>query len=90
MHGDEWHIERNIDVGRNLLFSQDDKLTVSGTIEKLSEIASTAAAAVEEQSAATQEISRKVQQAARNPQCERANRRPTFKVTFCSCWPLRA
>jgi methyl-accepting chemotaxis protein len=37
---------------------------ISGTIEKLSEIASTIAAAVEEQGAATQEISRNVQQAA--------------------------
>jgi len=38
--------------------------TISGTIEKLSEISSTIAAAVEEQGAATQEISRNVQQAA--------------------------
>jgi methyl-accepting chemotaxis protein len=37
---------------------------ISGTIEKLSEISSTIAAAVEEQGAATQEISRNVQQAA--------------------------
>ena len=37
---------------------------ISGTIEKLSEIASTIAAAVEEQGAATQEISRNVQRAA--------------------------
>ena len=37
---------------------------ISGTIERLSEIASTIAAAVEEQGAATQEISRNVQQAA--------------------------
>jgi len=37
---------------------------ISGTIEKLSEIASAIAAAVEEQGAATQEISRNVQQAA--------------------------
>jgi len=37
---------------------------ISGTIEKLSEIASTIASAVEEQGAATQEISRNVQQAA--------------------------
>ena len=37
---------------------------ISGTIEKLSEIASTIAAAVEEQGAATQEISRNVTQAA--------------------------
>jgi len=41
---------------------------ISGTIEKLSEIASTIAAAVEEQGAATQEISRNVQQAARGTQ----------------------
>jgi methyl-accepting chemotaxis protein len=37
---------------------------ISGTIERLSEIASTIAAAVEEQGAATHEISRNVQQAA--------------------------
>jgi len=37
---------------------------ISGTIERLSEISSTIAAAVEEQGAATQEISRNVQQAA--------------------------
>jgi methyl-accepting chemotaxis protein len=37
---------------------------ISGTIEKLSEIASTIASAVEEHGAATQEISRNVQQAA--------------------------
>src|SRR3954468_15665990 len=37
---------------------------ISGTIEKLSEISSTIAAAVEEQGAATQETSRNVQQAA--------------------------
>jgi methyl-accepting chemotaxis protein len=37
---------------------------ISGTIERLSEIASTIASAVEEQGAATQEISRNVQQAA--------------------------
>jgi methyl-accepting chemotaxis protein len=36
---------------------------ISGTIERLSEIASAIAAAVEEQGAATQEISRNVQQA---------------------------
>ena len=40
---------------------------ISGTIEKLSEISSTIAAAVEEQGAATQEISRNVQQASREP-----------------------
>ncbi|MGJ4927542.1 methyl-accepting chemotaxis protein [Bradyrhizobium sp. HKCCYLS2038] len=38
--------------------------TITGTIERLSEISSTIAAAVEEQGAATQEISRNVQQAA--------------------------
>jgi methyl-accepting chemotaxis protein len=38
---------------------------IGGTIEKLSEISSTIAAAVEEQGAATQEISRNVQQAAK-------------------------
>jgi methyl-accepting chemotaxis protein len=38
---------------------------ISGTIERLSEIASTIAAAVEEQGAATQEISRNVQHASR-------------------------
>jgi methyl-accepting chemotaxis protein len=37
---------------------------IGGTIQKLSEVASTIAAAVEEQGAATQEISRNVQQAA--------------------------
>jgi methyl-accepting chemotaxis protein len=37
---------------------------IAGTIEKMSEIASTIAAAVEEQGAATQEIARNVQQAA--------------------------
>ena len=37
---------------------------ISGTIARLSEISSTVAAAVEEQGAATQEISRNVQQAA--------------------------
>jgi methyl-accepting chemotaxis protein len=41
---------------------------ISGTIEKLSEIASTIASAVEEQGAATQEISRNVQQAAQGTQ----------------------
>jgi methyl-accepting chemotaxis protein len=41
---------------------------ISGTIERLSEIASTIAAAVEEQGAATQEISRNVQQAAQGTQ----------------------
>jgi methyl-accepting chemotaxis protein len=41
---------------------------IGGTIEKLSEIASTIAAAVEEQGAATQEISRNVQQAAHGTQ----------------------
>jgi methyl-accepting chemotaxis protein len=39
--------------------------TISGTIERLSEISSAIAAAVEEQGAATQEIARNVQQAAR-------------------------
>jgi methyl-accepting chemotaxis protein len=41
---------------------------ISGTIERLAEIASTIAAAVEEQGAATQEISRNVQQAAQGTQ----------------------
>ncbi len=41
---------------------------ISGTIEKLSEISSTIASAVEGQGAATQEISRNVQQAARGTQ----------------------
>ena len=41
---------------------------ISGTIERLSEISSTIAAAVEEQGAATQEISRNVQQAAQGTQ----------------------
>ncbi|CCE02528.1 methyl-accepting chemotaxis protein [Bradyrhizobium sp. STM 3809] len=47
--------------------------TISGTIERLSEISSTIAAAVEEQGAATQEISRNVQQAARGTQQVSAN-----------------
>ena len=42
--------------------------TISGTIEKLSEISSAIAAAVEEQGAATQEIARNVQQAAQGTQ----------------------
>jgi methyl-accepting chemotaxis protein len=46
---------------------------ISGTIEKLSEIASTIAAAVEEQGAATQEISRNVQQASQGTQQVSAN-----------------
>jgi methyl-accepting chemotaxis protein len=46
---------------------------ISGTIERLSEIASTIAAAVEEQGAATQEISRNVQQAALGTQQVSAN-----------------
>jgi methyl-accepting chemotaxis protein len=46
---------------------------ISGTIEKLSEIASTIAAAVEEQGAATQEISRNVQQAAQGTHDVSAN-----------------
>ena len=41
---------------------------IGGTIEKLSEISATIASAVEEQGAATQEISRNVQQAARGTQ----------------------
>jgi methyl-accepting chemotaxis protein len=41
---------------------------ISGTIERLSEIASTIAVAVEEQGASTQEISRNVQQAAHGTQ----------------------
>ncbi|WP_257169246.1 methyl-accepting chemotaxis protein [Bradyrhizobium sp. SRS-191] len=47
--------------------------TISGTIERLSEIASAIAAAVEEQGAATQEISRNVQQAAHGTQEVSAN-----------------
>ncbi|BAM91037.1 putative sensory transducer protein [Bradyrhizobium oligotrophicum S58] len=47
--------------------------TISGTIERLSEIASAIAAAVEEQGAATQEISRNVQQAAQGTQQVSAN-----------------
>jgi methyl-accepting chemotaxis protein len=46
---------------------------ISGTIERLSEIASTIAAAMEEQGAATQEISRNVQQAAQGTQHVSAN-----------------
>lgn len=41
---------------------------ISGTIERLSEISSTIAAAVEEQGTATQEISRNIQQAAQGTQ----------------------
>jgi methyl-accepting chemotaxis protein len=41
---------------------------ISGSIEKLSEVASTIAAAVEEQGAATQQIARNVQQAAQGTQ----------------------
>ena len=41
---------------------------ISGTIERLSEISSSVAAAVEEQGAATQEIARNVQQAAQGTQ----------------------
>ncbi|MGC2778886.1 MAG: methyl-accepting chemotaxis protein [Bradyrhizobium sp.] len=47
--------------------------TISGTIERLSEIASAIAAAVEEQGAATQEIARNVQQAASGTQQVSAN-----------------
>ncbi len=46
---------------------------ISSTIERLSEIASTIAAAVEEQGAATQEIARNVQQAAQGTQQVSAN-----------------
>jgi methyl-accepting chemotaxis protein len=46
---------------------------ISGTIERLSEIASTIAAAVEEQGAATQEISRNVQQASQGTQLVSSN-----------------
>jgi methyl-accepting chemotaxis protein len=46
---------------------------ISGTIEKLSEISSTIAAAVEEQGSATQKISRNVQQAALGTQRVSAN-----------------
>jgi len=46
---------------------------ISGTIEKLAEIASAIAAAVEEQGAATQEISRNVQQAAQGTHQVSAN-----------------
>jgi methyl-accepting chemotaxis protein len=46
---------------------------ISGTIGKLSEISSAIAAAVEEQGAATQEISRNVQQAAMGTQMVSAN-----------------
>jgi methyl-accepting chemotaxis protein len=46
---------------------------ISGTIERLSEIASTIASAVEEQGAATQEISRNVQQAAEGTQLVSSN-----------------
>jgi len=56
---------------------------ISGTIEKLSEISSTIAAAVEEQGAATQEISRNVQQAAQ----ARSRSPPTLPT--CSAAPAR-
>ncbi len=46
---------------------------ISGTIQRLSEISSTIAAAVEEQGAATHEISRNVQQAAHGTQLVSAN-----------------
>jgi methyl-accepting chemotaxis protein len=46
---------------------------ISGTIEKLSQISATIAAAVEEQGAATQEIARNVQQAATGTQQVSAN-----------------
>lgn len=46
---------------------------ISGTIEKLSEISTVIAAAVEEQGAATQEISRNVQQAANGTRQVSAN-----------------
>ena len=46
---------------------------ISGTIERLSEVSSTIAAAVEEQGAATQEISRNVQQAAQGTHAVSAN-----------------
>jgi methyl-accepting chemotaxis protein len=46
---------------------------ISGTIERLAEIASTIAAAVEEQGAATQEISRNVQHAAQGTEQVSAN-----------------
>ena len=46
---------------------------ISGTIERLSEVASAIAAAVEEQGAATQEIARNVQQAAHGTQQVSAN-----------------
>jgi methyl-accepting chemotaxis protein len=59
------------DIGRQIMDIQaatEDSVTaikeISGTIVRLSEISSTIAAAVEEQGAATQEISRNVQQAA--------------------------
>jgi methyl-accepting chemotaxis protein len=59
------------DIGRQIADIQsatEDSVhaikAISGTIGKLSEISSTIAAAVEEQGAATQEISRNVQQAA--------------------------
>jgi methyl-accepting chemotaxis protein len=59
------------DIGRQITGIQaatEDSVTaikeISGTIVRLSEISSTIAAAVEEQGAATQEISRNVQQAA--------------------------
>ena len=57
---------------------------ISGTIERLSELSSAIAAAVEQQGAATQEISRNVQQAAQgtsrlvpiSPTCSAAPARP--------------
>ncbi len=56
---------------------------ISGTIERLSEISSAIAAAVEEQGAATQEISRNVQQAAQGTPAG------LFKHHRCAAWRRR-
>ena len=57
------------EVGTHRIAGYIDGLKdILSTIERLSEISSTTAAAVEEQGAATQEISRNVQQAAQGTQ----------------------
>jgi methyl-accepting chemotaxis protein len=67
---------------------------IGGTIERLSEIASTIAAAVEQQGAATQEISRNVQQAAHGTQGVSSNivdvQRGTAETNSASAYVLTA
>jgi methyl-accepting chemotaxis protein len=70
---------------------------ISGTIERLAEISSTIASAVEEQGAATKEISRNVQQAAQgtqqvsstSPTCSAAPAKPARPPRRCSRRPSR-